>query len=434
MQECNPSCIQSAARSKTGIAAGLPSNIADWLAGTDSLGITSNEAASPGKSSSAAIACRNPYGSVGSSGRSRQSGQQNVSSALDSKFNSRPSSSEMTSAASSPPCEVHVTTEQDSSLTQISSKHDQVVMRLPGELQGSPVAVQGLHGCDVYLLDTCGQLLVDSCTGCTFAVGPVAGSVFIRDCSTCRFHVVCQQLRLRSVASSTLALHCRTRPIIESSSGLRFACWDTAHAALPAQLTAAGLSPFHNFWSRVYDFTPAPPGGVRHWEFADPDEAQIGTLGMLCHAVPAEVQALMDSAVVMPTFVTHGERPAVELWDECGAHLCVFLTSAGLAHAGMPPTDFGAAAAMAEIADGYALLRTNKAELTAAAAEQMRRTAPQWREQEGALAAAIGATVWGFEISGASNDAAERRAARFGAFFSEDPATAAPFRELGLTG
>lgn len=68
----------------------------------------------------------------------------------------------------------------------------------------------------------------------------------------------------------------------------------------------------------------------------------------------------MDAAVVRPTFTTHGGRPAGALGDDSGAYLFVFLTPAALAHAGVPPTDAGAAAALTEIADGYTLLHTNK--------------------------------------------------------------------------
>lgn len=75
-----------------------------------------------------------------------------------------------------------------------------------------------------------------------------------------------------------------------------------------------------------------------------------------------------------------------------------------------------------------------QAELTAEALEQMRRTAPHWAAQEPALQGAAGSTVWGFEIAGEANDAAERRAARYGASVSESLATAALFRELGMTG
>lgn len=48
------------------------------------------------------------------------------------------------------------------------------------------MSMSDLHGCDVYLLDVSGQVLVDDCSDCTFFVGPVSGSVFIRDCSDCK--------------------------------------------------------------------------------------------------------------------------------------------------------------------------------------------------------------------------------------------------------
>lgn len=53
-------------------------------------------------------------------------------------------------------------------------------------MQGRPLAIQNLTGCDVYVFDTTSELLVDDCTACTFFVAPVAGSAFFRDCRDCR--------------------------------------------------------------------------------------------------------------------------------------------------------------------------------------------------------------------------------------------------------
>jgi protein XRP2 len=62
------------------------------------------------------------------------------------------------------------------------------------------------------------------------------------------------------VRDSALALLCRSRPIVEASCGLRLACYDLQYAGLGAQLQQQRMSPLHNFWSHVYDFTP---GGRR---------------------------------------------------------------------------------------------------------------------------------------------------------------------------
>lgn len=75
-----------------------------------------------------------------------------------------------------------------------------------------------------------------------------------------------------------------------------------------------------------------------------------------------------------------------------------------------------------------------QAVLTTAALEEMWESAPHWVAHEAALRGAVGSTVWGLEIAGAANDIAERRVARYGGFACEARMTAAPLRELGLTG
>jgi hypothetical protein len=82
-------------------------------------------------------------------------------------------------------------------------------------------------------------------------------SVFLRDCSNCTLAAITRQLRCRGCADCNLLLLCRTRPIVESSSGMGFGCYDAPYEGLAAQMSAAQLSPFHNFWSDVFDFTPA---------------------------------------------------------------------------------------------------------------------------------------------------------------------------------
>jgi hypothetical protein len=57
----------------------------------------------------------------------------------------------------------------------------------------------------------------------------------------------------------TVLLHCRTKPIVESCKNVRFGCLagrGAEYAGFGAQLVGAGMSPLHNFWSHVYDFTP----------------------------------------------------------------------------------------------------------------------------------------------------------------------------------
>jgi hypothetical protein len=92
---------------------------------------------------------------------------------------------------------------------------------------------------------------------CCFACVRPSASVFMRDCSNISMATITRQLRCRDCTDCSLLLLCRTRPIIESSRGMAFGCYDAPYVGLAAQMAAAQLSPFHNFWGDVFDFTPA---------------------------------------------------------------------------------------------------------------------------------------------------------------------------------
>jgi hypothetical protein len=113
----------------------------------------------------------------------------------------------------------------------------------------------------------------------------------------CRLVVMCRQLRCRDVSSSSIALHCRTKPIIESSSALKLCCWQLKYKHLKEQMLAAGLSPFHNFWSDTHDFTS---GHHANWHFIAQDMMRWGCPGLLHRPVPPGVQVAM-----LPSYCGH---------------------------------------------------------------------------------------------------------------------------------
>ena len=57
-------------------------------------------------------------------------------------------------------------------------------------------------------------------------------------------------------------LSCATRPIIESSSKLRFGCNDVNYAGLPDQYGDQMLNRYQNHWSHIFDFTPVRDGSI----------------------------------------------------------------------------------------------------------------------------------------------------------------------------
>ena len=74
------------------------------------------------------------------------------------------------------------------------------------------------------VLDACAQVTVDNARNCRIFIGPTEGSVFIRDCTNCKFAIVCRQLRTRDCHDVDTALFCRTKPIIETSSNVSCRC------------------------------------------------------------------------------------------------------------------------------------------------------------------------------------------------------------------
>ena len=57
-----------------------------------------------------------------------------------------------------------------------------------------------------------------------------------------------------------------SQPIIESSTGVSVGCFQYNYTDLADQLRSAGLTPWNNYWSQVYDFSPVQ--GQSNWKKA----------------------------------------------------------------------------------------------------------------------------------------------------------------------
>ncbi|XP_078078575.1 protein XRP2 [Mustelus asterias] len=133
---------------------------------------------------------------------------------------------------------------------------DQTVGRLPGKVAGEQFIIQECENCNIYIFDHSATITIDDCTNCRIFLGPIKGSVFFRDCSDCKCVVACQQFRTRDCKKMDVFLCCATQPIIESSTGMKFGCFQYYYPELGYQFKDAGLSIFNNNWSNIHDFTP----------------------------------------------------------------------------------------------------------------------------------------------------------------------------------
>lgn len=140
---------------------------------------------------------------------------------------------------------------------------DATVGRLPGKLNGQQFIIQECENCNIYILDHAATITIDDCVNCRIVLGPVKGSVFFRDCKDIKCVVACQQFRTRDCKKMEVFLCCATQPIIESSTGMKFGCFQYYYPELAFHFKDAGLSIFNNNWSNIHDFTPV--SGENNW-------------------------------------------------------------------------------------------------------------------------------------------------------------------------
>ncbi|XP_054422362.1 protein XRP2 [Pteronotus mesoamericanus] len=153
-----------------------------------------------------------------------------------------------------------------------SGLKSETVGRLPGTVAGQQFLIQDCENCNIYIFDHSATITIDDCTNCVIFLGPVKGSVFFRNCRDCKCALACQQFRVRDCRKLEVFLCCATQPIIESSTNIKFGCFQWYYPELAFQFKDAGLSIFNNSWSNIHDFTPV--SGELNWSLL-PENAVI---------------------------------------------------------------------------------------------------------------------------------------------------------------
>ncbi|XP_045716429.1 protein XRP2 [Phyllostomus hastatus] len=186
-----------------------------------------------------------------------------------------------------------------------SGLKSETVGRLPGTVAGQQFLIQDCENCNIYIFDHSATITIDDCTNCIIFLGPVKGSVFFRNCRDCKCALACQQFRVRDCRKLEVFLCCATQPIIESSTNIKFGCFQWYYPELAFQFKDAGLSIFNNNWSNIHDFTPV--SGELNWSLL-PENAVVH------HHVPLpttkELQAVRISTEANRSIVpvTQGQR------------------------------------------------------------------------------------------------------------------------------
>ena len=185
-------------------------------------------------------------------------------------------------------------------------RNGEKLVKAPGTINGQQFVIDSCEDCEIYVLDMCDSLMIDDCKNCKIVVGPTTGSIFIRDCEDCQCVFMCRQYRSRDCKNMDTYLHVTTRPIIETSSNMRFGCWDFHYDGLAEQMDKAGISVYQNFWSHIYNFNP--DSGT--WSLLPSDATAIAALEPLPEFPELEgVAASLANGATPPLCArTWGER------------------------------------------------------------------------------------------------------------------------------
>ena len=125
---------------------------------------------------------------------------------------------------------------------QFKSRKGETLIKKPGDINGIDFMIKDLHDCTVYLFDWTAQIQLDKCTNCKFFIGPIKGSIFMRDCKDCEISVACNQFRCRDLHNSKIYMFVGNNPCIESASGLEIAPFNFAYPLLDKHCESAGLN------------------------------------------------------------------------------------------------------------------------------------------------------------------------------------------------
>ena len=150
-------------------------------------------------------------------------------------------------------------------------KQSTTLTKKPGSVQGQPFVIDNCHDCTLLVLDHCAQAQVDDVSNSKIFIGASSGSVFVRNCNNSTFTIACGQLRTRDCHNCTFNLYCKTEPVIETSSGMKFGPFNGAYPGHEGDLLDAGLDPSINKWHAVFDFNDPSPSR-ENWRYLSLEE------------------------------------------------------------------------------------------------------------------------------------------------------------------
>lgn len=134
------------------------------------------------------------------------------------------------------------------------NKENQTLIKDFKGLEVGEFVLTDLTNCEVTLKGCVRTLFINRLKNCKVYVGPVLGSVLIEEVEECLFVIASHQIRIHDAKKSDFYLRCRSRPIIERSSGVRFAPYRLCYDGIESDLKESNLDDDTGSWANVDDF------------------------------------------------------------------------------------------------------------------------------------------------------------------------------------
>lgn len=146
------------------------------------------------------------------------------------------------------------------------------------EVEGKDVEICDLQDCRVEMAGQPIAFHIRGLKNCTVLVGPVSRSLLISDCTSCRFWIGCQQLRVHTTTETDFYLHVTSKAIIEDCTKVRFAPYNWNYSGIDADYKASGLDRSRNSWDAVDDFKWLNPNAPSpNWALIPESERETPT-------------------------------------------------------------------------------------------------------------------------------------------------------------
>eukprot|EP00938_MAST-03A_sp_MAST-3A-sp1_P003786 g3786.t1 len=137
--------------------------------------------------------------------------------------------------------------------------------------KGKDVTLGNLKNCTVAVCVRLGTLRLTNVRDCEIYCGPIDGSVFVNDCTNCRFVLASRQLRIHDTINCVFEVQTNSGPIIEDCDHLRFGPYPQIsynQSDLDFRESTLDMS-VKNAWCDVKDFKWHRTQASPHWSKLD---------------------------------------------------------------------------------------------------------------------------------------------------------------------